>query len=230
MCARGIVRELLLVDQVDSARIECPPGSIPSPGQYVLAHAHGSSAPLATVLFPAGVSASGFTSVPPVPPEWRPGTVLHLRGPLGHGFTMPASAHRIVLAALDSPPSLLLSLLPHALQRGASIALVARAVPDDLPPQVEVQPPEALHDLCRWADYAAFDVRREDLPRLRALFQAERTSMNAEAQVLVRTPMPCGALADCGVCTVEVGAELLLACDDGPVFNFRQLMGWASRA
>ena len=47
--------------------------------------------------------------------------------------------------------------------------------------------------------------------------------MGGEAQALVRTPMPCGALADCGVCTVRTSRGPKLACKDGPVFDLSLL-------
>jgi hypothetical protein len=124
----------------------------------------------------------------------------------------------------------LLALLEPALQRDASVTLVAGEIPDDLPLQVEVQPLHDLPEICRWADFAAFDIPREFLPELRGVLQAYRASIRAEGQVFVRAPMPCGAVAACGVCTVELGREALLACEDGPVFDLGQVMEWSRRA
>jgi NAD(P)H-flavin reductase len=230
MIAEGVVSELILLDKSASARIRCPEGVIPAPGQYVLAFADGSDGSLASVLFSAGASSDGFIAASPVPPSWLPGTRLSLRGPLGHGFTLPAAARRIALIAHDCSPLLLLSLLEASSRQEASVTLVAREMPDDLPLQVEAQPPEALHEVCAWADYIAFDVQRDTLNELRESLKETRAAVKAQAQVLVRTPMPCGALAACGICTVEVGGKALLACDDGPVFDLHQLMGWSSSA
>jgi len=46
-----------------------------------------------------------------------------------------------------------------------------------------------------------------------------------QAQILVRTPMPCGALAQCGVCSVELRGGAQLACENGPVFDLKSLTG-----
>lgn len=230
MIAEGNVAELLLLNGSASARIRCPAGIVPAPGQYALAHAAGSEAPLAAVLFLAQSTADGFVAAPPVPAAWQPGTRLFLRGPLGHGFNLPVSARRVALVALQCSPVALLSLLPQAARQEAALTLVGSNIPDDLPLQVEAQPPGSLGEVCAWADYVAFDTSREALAALRELLKESRASFKAEAQVLVRTPMPCGALADCGVCTVDVGGKELLACEDGPVFALRQLMGWSSRA
>ena len=143
---------------------------------------------------------------------------------------MPVSARRIALIAFECSPRTLLALLPFAEKQDASVALVGETAPDDLPLQVEVQPLRALLDICKWADFVALDVPRESLPRLKELFQVARYALKADAQVLVRTPMPCGAVAACSVCTVEVGGGARLACEDGPVFNFNHLMGWSSKA
>jgi len=43
------------------------------------------------------------------------------------------------------------------------------------------------------------------------------------AQVLVRTPVPCGGIAECGVCAVTLKSEWKLACKDGPVFDWGEL-------
>ncbi|MBI3152940.1 MAG: hypothetical protein HYZ21_12455, partial [Chloroflexi bacterium] len=45
-----------------------------------------------------------------------------------------------------------------------------------------------------------------------------------EAQVLIRTQMPCGALAECGICAVMVGQQWKMACKDGPVFDWKELL------
>jgi NAD(P)H-flavin reductase len=41
--------------------------------------------------------------------------------------------------------------------------------------------------------------------------------------VLLRTQMPCGALAECGVCAVRTRGGWKMACKDGPVFDWREL-------
>jgi len=225
MQAETKITELILLDGKPAARILCPPRLIPAPGQYLLAHAGGSDSPLAASVFAAKIFADGFLAAPPMSSSWTPGTRLHLRGPLGHGFVLPTSARRAALIAFDDSPARLLSLLDLALKQESSVALVCETPPDDLPLQVEVQPLQALSDVCNWADYVAMDAGRESLPELREKFGV-RSPLEAryEAQILVRTSMPCGALAQCGVCAVEVRHGHLLACDDGPVFDLKDLL------
>ena len=230
MQGEGRVSELLLSDGESWASIGCAAGLIPGPGQYTLAHAQGSDAPLASVLFPVKSLSDGFIAAAPIPSTWVPGMRLHLRGPLGHGFTLPVSAQRIGLVAFKCSVGRLASLMAPALARGASVTLIAPQLPDDLPPEVEAQPLDSLMDICRWADFLAFDLPRERLPELRALLQPARLGVKAEGQALVHMPMPCGALAACGICTVEIRGKPLLACEDGPVFDLHQLMEWSSRA
>jgi dihydroorotate dehydrogenase electron transfer subunit len=230
MQANGSITELALLDGLLSAHLRCPAGLIPAPGQYLLAHAAGSDAPLATAIFAAHTYADELVIAPPIPAQWMPGTRLHLRGPLGHGFDLPVSARRIALIPFESSPRTLLGLLQPSEKQDGAVTLVAENTPDDLPLQVEVQPLHALLEVCRWADFVALDASRESLSKLKELFQAARHTMKAEAQVLVRTPMPCGALAACGVCAVEIAGNTQLACEDGPVFDFNQLMGWFSKA
>jgi hypothetical protein len=230
MLGEGYVRELVLMNGAAAARVACAAGLVPAPGQYLLANAFGFDAPLASVLFGARTFPDGFLAASPVPSTWAPGTRLHLRGPLGQGFALPAAARRIALVAFQCSPQILLSLLGGSFGADASVALACDQTPDDLPLHVEAQPLSSVRETCRWADAIAFDVPRESLEKFKAMFDPDRNVIKAEAQVLVRTPMPCGALAECGICTVEAGRQPLLACEEGPVFDLRQLMGWSSRA
>ena len=224
MQAETKIAELILLNGKPAARILCPPKMIPAPGQYLLAYADGSDAPLAASIFAAKIFSDGFLVVPSVPSSWTPGMRLRLRGPLGHGFTLPTSARRVALIAFDNSSARLLPLLDLALKQGSSVVLVCETPPDDLPLQVEVQPLRALSDVRSWADYVAIDAARESLPGLREkIGMMSPLAARNEAQILIRTQMPCGALAQCGVCAVEVRHGHLLVCDDGPVFDLKDL-------
>jgi dihydroorotate dehydrogenase electron transfer subunit len=93
-----------------------------------------------------------------------------------------------------------------------------------LPDEVEIQPFSVLEEVLAWADYIAFDVSRENLPGLRErLEKVKQASAGREAQVLVRTPVPCGGVAECGVCAVRLKSSPKLACKEGPVFDLREI-------
>jgi NAD(P)H-flavin reductase len=217
----GQLHELYYDAERAAARILCPPLLVPAPGQYLLAH-DGSDAPLPVPVFPAGSAADGFLAAPSLPRTWSPGTHLHLRGPLGRGFSLPLTARRVALLAWDDSPARLLALLPSALKQGAAITLVCKSAPRDLPMEVEVQPLQALGEALSWADFLAVDAGRESLPGLRSRL-GEQNQATAEIQVLLRTQMPCGALAECGVCAVRTRGGWKMACKDGPVFDWREL-------
>src|SRR5271157_6251408 len=217
MRAEGMIKELVLLDGKPSARIQCDPSLIPAPGQYLLAYADGSDSPLAASVFSAKsfvdtqkAGASGFIATPPIPTSWNIGARLHLRGPLGHGFILPNNARRVALIAFETQqasasdsPARLLALLDPALKQEASIVLVCQTPPDDLPLQIEVQPMSALLDIYDWAEYMAVEASCESLPELKKMLgRSNPLIVKHEAQILIRTPMPCGALAECGVCTV----------------------------
>jgi dihydroorotate dehydrogenase electron transfer subunit len=207
-----------------SAGIVCPPELIPHPGQYLHAHADGSASPLAVSLFPSLISPSGFRSAPVVPASWRPGDVLHLRGPIGRGFSIPPASKRIAMVAFDDSPSRLRALLPIALKQNAEIVLVCDSQTGDLPEIVEVQPMNEMIEILHWADYAAFDVDRENLNRLRErLAGMNQAGAGIEAQVLIRSAMPCGGIADCGVCALTLRHDWKMICKDGPVFDLREI-------
>jgi NAD(P)H-flavin reductase len=197
---------------------------MPAAGQYTLAHAIGSDDPLAVALFLLRADNDGWLCAPPVPAEWQPDTRLLLRGPLGHGFEPPPGARRVAAVARDGTCSRLLPLMQAALANGSSVTLVVDRAPEDLPLQVEVQPMSALLEVCRWSEYAAFDVEREHLSELiGCLGGTAAHGVGGQAEVLIRAPMPCGALGDCGVCTIRTRSGPKLACKHGPVFDLRLL-------
>ena len=208
-----------------AARINCPPELIPAPGQYLLAHARASDSPLSVPVFFSDSASNGFRSAPLLNFPWHPGTHLNLRGPLGHGFTLPTSARKVALIAFDESPARLRGLISIALKQDAEVVLVCNSVVDNVPEAVEVQPLQAMMDICQWADYAALDVGRENLHQLGEKFgKMDQAKGARETQVLVRAPMPCGALAECGVCALKMHHEWKMACKDGPVFEIRELL------
>lgn len=207
------------------SRITCPPDLIPAPGQYILAHARGSDSPLAVPVFFSDSAPNGFRSAPYLPLTWKPGTKLNLRGPLGHGFSVPAFARKVALIAFDESPARLHGLISIALKQNAEVVLVSNTVLDDMPEVVEVQPLQALIDIYQWADYVALDVERENLNQLREMLgKQEQARAPREAQALVRAPMPCAALAECGVCALTIRHEWKMVCKDGPVFDLSSII------
>ena len=213
--------EVILADGCRYARISCPETLIPAPGQYLLA-SDGSDAPLPVPLFYTDSASQGFIS--PVMSSWQPGQVLHLRGPLGRGFLLPLTARKVGLVAFDHTHARLRGLVQPALQQDASVVLVSDMIVEDLSDEVEVQPLAALGEIISWADALAIDVHRQNLPRLKeTLGTWNQLSAVRDAQVLIRTQMPCGGIAECGVCAVVTRSGWQMACKDGPVFFWKEI-------
>lgn len=221
--ATGELVEITLENGKIGGRLLCAQALVPSPGQYLLAHDPTSGAPLAAPIFKAGSSPAGFLIAPPIPEVWHPGISLVLHGPLGRGFALPPSARCVALAALGETAARLKPLLSVALEQDASVVLVSDLDLPGLPPAVEIQPVVALPEVAAWADYLALDLPRESLPGLREkLGTGGQAAVKVEALVL--TPMPCGGIAECGVCAVPVRHGWKLACKDGPVFDIKLLL------
>jgi dihydroorotate dehydrogenase electron transfer subunit len=217
----GSVTELILVDGCRYARLTCPENLIPAPGQYLLA-SDGSDSLLPVPIFYTDSAPGGFIST--ASEQWTPGDVLYLRGPLGRGFTLPTSARKVGLVAFDDVPARLRALIPPALRQDASIVLVCDSNVDDLHNEVEIQPLSALEEILKWAEFIAIDVDRKNMPQLlERLERHYQLSAVREAQILIRTPMPCGGVADCGVCAVVTKSGWQMACKDGPVFDLNNL-------
>jgi hypothetical protein len=230
--ATGFIEEIYL-DGRRAARISCPAELVPAPGQYLLATSNTDpDAPLAQPLFSAGACPGGFYAAPALLISWLPGARLNLRGPFGRGFSLPAGARRVALAAFDGDCARVLALLQPTLTQNASVVLLSDQPPAGLPDALEILPLAALAETAPWADYLAIELRRERLPELFSLLNPQ--SMPAYVregksipprsgftQFLVVTALPCAGLAECGACTVSLPprAELKLACKDGPVFD-----------
>jgi dihydroorotate dehydrogenase electron transfer subunit len=223
--AEGRIVERYLDEWGASARLTCPDSLLPKPGQYLLAHRTGSDEPLATPLFSAGNLVDGFLSASSLPDDWYPGTTLSLRGPFGHGFILPPGARKVALVAWDVSPAFLLGLIPLAREQGAGISLVCQNPPEDLPADIEIDPPSALGEISGWTDYMAIAGGRESIRGWRGRFNhQEQLRLPREAQALVLTPIPCGGMGKCGVCYLETKRGMDLVCEDGPVFQLSDVI------
>ncbi len=211
-----------------AARLLLPRAALPRPGQYLQAHNPADTeAALATQLFasshePVGDGDTAELAIAgPLPVHWQPGAHLRLRGPLGRGFSLPENTRHLALAAVGRNPGRLLPLVAGA----AEVALFCDEPMGELPSHIEVQPLAALPAALAWADFAAIDLppgQIEDLPKLLGFH--ERAPKTLRAQALVTPPMPCGGLAQCGVCSLAAPRRALLACGSGPVFALADLL------
>ncbi|HCR70802.1 MAG TPA: hypothetical protein DIW23_05115 [Anaerolineae bacterium] len=218
---QGKVAEILLDG---SLRIECSSDLIPSPGQYLHAHKPASDAPLPVSLFSMDSTPNGFRSAPIVV-NWQPGDLINLRGPIGNGFHIPNSAKKIALIALDESIARLYGLISLSLKQNREVVLVCNSASQDLPEAVEVQPLQSMSEILKWADYAAFDVRRENLSQLKEMLKEQnQLPLKNEAQILIHTSMPCGGIAECGVCALTLSHEWKMICKEGPVFNLKDVL------
>ena len=220
----------LTPDGKTAGRIRCAPHLIPSPGQYLMAYGQQEpDAPLATPIFSAGLCPGGFLAAPPLPAHWRPGLNLNIRGPIGKGFQLPATARFVALATFTAPscaqcrenPARLMALIDPILAQNAALVLLADHPADGLPAAVEISPLSALPETLHWADYLAFDVPKAALP---AVMQSIRTAnYSGNGQILVETAMPCGGMSECGVCAINLRTGHKLTCKNGPVFDLKTL-------
>jgi dihydroorotate dehydrogenase electron transfer subunit len=223
---KGQIVELILQDGQRAARISCPANLTPSVGQYLLASdasdailSLSKGSPLPVPVYYTDSAPQGFIAAP-IPNFWMPGMEISLRGPLGNGFVLPVSARKVALIAFDDSPSRLRGLIQPALGQGAAVVFVNDSRMENLPDEVEIQPLSAMSEIIEWADYAAFDVTRENLPRLMEMLgEQKQVSALSEAEILIRTPVPCGGVAECGVCAVTTKSGWKMACKDGPVFK-----------
>ncbi len=201
-------------------QLACPPERIPAPGQYLLVwNPRDTASLLAVPVFLADLPAPEEKAVwfsPAIPYTGTPGETLRVRGPLGNGFHLPAGVHRLAALVPQRPPWRVLPLIRRVLQEGGEAVLFSGPEAADLPlpAALEILPPAAFPETLRaWADYWVADLPPEDAAAL--------LSAPLPGAVLVDTPMPCGGLADCGVCALPLGGKRILICKQGPVVGGR---------
>ncbi len=204
-----------------SARIVCARELIPLPGQYLLASRSEDDSPLAVPIFPAESTPDGFYAAPVLSSTWQPGARLRARGPIGHGFRIPPAARKVALIAYDDAPYRLRGLISLAFQQSAEVVLLANSPAPNLPESVEVQPLQAWSEIVRWADFIAADAQRENWAQFKTMMSGYKLP---ETQILIRAPMPCGGLAECGACALPAGHWWKMICKDGPVFRWDEIV------
>jgi dihydroorotate dehydrogenase electron transfer subunit len=165
----------------------------------------------------------------PSPTSWHPGCRIIFRGPQGHGFSVPSLLRRIAMIGFDNHPSRLMPLVQSGLIMKADIVIAGdfHADPDickDIPPQIELADTDQIQDLLSWADLTAIDVSMDRISQLGELTtKFDKLIMGKNIQVLVHTSMPCGGIAECGICAIKTVQGYKLACQEGPVFNLAEL-------
>jgi NAD(P)H-flavin reductase len=195
----------------------------PLPGQYFSIRPDDPCAVLPASAYPVSAHGQVLSLLPDKAEQWHSGQGISLRGPLGNGFSLPASAGRVGLIGLAQKQALcLLPLARTLLDAGKEVALVSDAVLQGLPMDLEILPGEQVIEVCAWAEAAAFAVRREEIAALLSRFRFE--SIRKTIEVMVMTEMPCSGISACGVCAVPTKKGWKHACKEGPVFALNELV------
>lgn len=207
------------------AFVACPVNAIPLAGQYLLASdLDDPEEVLGVPIFIAEKSLQGFWAAPLTPVSWIPGTNLDLVGPLGHGFKLPREVQRLGLIALGDTVSRLMPLVGQIGVSHVGMTLFTDLPLPRVPALLEAYPLASLREVLDWSDFLVFDLPLQRLPELRDMLGLpDRNGLPCPVQVLVTTPMPCVGLAHCGACAVPARRGWIMACEDGPVFDLKQL-------
>jgi hypothetical protein len=210
--------------------LDLPAKHWPQPGQYLPCQpVTGGNDLLPTNLFRV-LGHPGQLTLGSIPPAWQPGEELLCTAPQGHGFHIPASARRVGLIPYAVTPFRLLSLVESALSQRAMVAVFSDSMLSSeelfwMPSQVEVLHFDALVENPGWPDYLAIDLERSAIDQFRD--QLPTQCLNCAGEVLVRTPMPCRGVGECGVCAVHTRRGWRFVCDHGPVFPMGEVLNVA---
>jgi hypothetical protein len=109
----------------------------------------------------------------------------------------------------------------EARERSVSVTIFADQDAPELPLEVEVQPLSAAPEARSWADFIAIDLWLDQVEELPEMLGSRR---GLEGQALVACPLPCGGMAQCGICSLSTASGEKLVCEDGPVFELSTLL------
>jgi hypothetical protein len=163
------------------------------------------------------------------PQNWYPGHEVTFRGPLGHGFSLPLVFKRLALVGLDDHPGRLMALVNTGRNQKVDIAMAGDFISNpvvtrDIPAFVELTKLDHLDELFSWADFIALDVPSFRIQDLRVMLESTLSKVQwGDMQVLIYTSMPCAGIAECGICAVKTLTGYKLSCQDGPVFNLKDI-------
>lgn len=208
-------------------RLECTSPLHPLAGQYLMAYTDAAQQILSLPVFVQAMAGKELVIAPPVPADWLPGVEIMLRGPLGSGFHPPSTFKHLALADLSNHRgSRLLRLASELADRNIETVLLSDAAPEELPVEIEFLPLKSLNEVIAWSDYLALELPLSQMGLLHHLAGVSaNTEFPASAEALIDTPMICGGMASCGVCSVRSNGHWLFACKDGPVFRLSQISG-----
>lgn len=221
----GLIEEVLLEAYKNaSMRVSFPKNGHPRFGQYLLANRPDKASEiLPLTFFPAFDPSSEdpgnqFLLSGPLPEDWEPGMQLSIRGPIGSPFAIPKGNQRLALHAMQGNSSRLLALLNEKLSREIAIVLISDNVPQGLPAEIEIRPPKHFKEILEWCDFLILDIQLENFESYIEELESLEIALRAKGSLLISGAYPCGALADCGLCNLEIKQKEMLACKHGPLF------------
>jgi hypothetical protein len=200
------------------------------PGQYIAASSKSeldNQIPLS--LFIESSKKNELSIGSPAPQNWYPGHEITFRGPLGQGFSPPLLLKRLALVGFDDNPNRLMALVNRSYNQSVDIVMAGDFISNpiiarDIPAHVELTKLDHLDDLFSWADFIAMDVPLFRIQELNKILQTTSVKTpRCDMQVLIYTSMPCVDIAECGICAVKTIKGYKLACQDGPVFNLKDI-------
>ncbi len=168
----------------------------------------------------------------------RPGDLIRIFGPLGHGLTLRADTRNLLLIADGVRVAPLLYLAEQAIAREISVTLIQGHSPNQpaypaamLAPQIELVLTEAspvsgssaalLPEYLRWSDQVIIAGEEPLLRQVAA--DLKRLVSRRSVQAVIWQPLACGTGA-CAGCPIEIrrrGSRLV--CRDGPRFELSDL-------
>lgn len=225
-----LIEVLLEAYKNASARVSLPAEAHPKPGQYLLInHDSHSDETLPYTFFPALSlpaleQADELLISGDIPSDWAPGIRLAISSPKGRAIRIPSGTQKLALLASAGSSARLLAILGEALSRSIAVVLLCENIPASLPDQVEIRGFSQVQEIVAWSDYLVVDIPYSGEKDTQEMLASLDISKHTNGMVIISGTYPCGALADCGLCSVQTRHKVALACKDGPAFDIAELL------
>jgi hypothetical protein len=110
-----------------------------------------------------------------------------------------------------------------AKESDVEITLLSDESIEQIPIAVEIQPLSALNHVIEWADFLILDIPLNNFNDFsengKLAFSNQLTG-----QAILSGDYPCGAIAQCGLCSFQSSTGQKFACHDGPVFDLNDIL------
>ena len=154
--------------------------------------------------------------------NWEIGDQLIVNGPIGSGFSNYFNFQNLLCISLGQSCGGLNPVVDHSVSIGKNVAYMLDDANVVLPNSVEIVFPNMLDENLIWADFVLIEVERDHLEKNQEILKRILKS-DVHTEILIYCPILCSGDAQCMVCSVKTKEGWIRTCQQGTVFNLKEL-------